>query len=338
MNGESLTERAARVLEEFGIMRTGRVTRLGGTASEVALADVASGPVVVRWRAGEFASDACLRFDHACLIRLAKAGLPVPVPQAAPSGATWVRDNQLTVEVLTWLSGEPFRAGDKLAIANLGRTLASFHAALANDLPVGKEEFVREDHPDLLQRYVTELVALCRSDQQRRQVAEIESQLEFVHHELDSGLYAQLPHTVIHGDIHPGNVAFQQSRVSAIYDFDYMSRQARVRDLCDALMFFAASRRRSLDCNDVRSLTQPYCLQPASCKLLIDGYEQISRLTDLDWQGLLLLLRSQWCQIRLRGSRKVPPPAKLEFVLGGFTEMIKRLDEWDDAWIQSLRR
>ena len=335
---KTFNERVARVLDAFGLVPARHITRLGGTASEVALANGDDGPVLVRWRAGEFNGEDYVRFDHACLVRLAGAGLPVPVPYTTPGGATSVRDDGSTVEVLTWLCGEPFQEGDDSSVADLGRTLARFHTALADDPPAGKENFVREDHPDLVQPYVAELAALCRSDQQRRDVGKIESQLERIRDELDSGLYDQLPHTIIHGDIHPGNVAFRNSQVSALFDFDYMSRQARARDLCDALMFFAASRELPLNPGDIQLLTQPYCLQMAPSRLLIDGYQQVSRLTDLDWQGLTLLLRSQWCQIRLRGSRKVPENSQLEFVLSGFMEMIDRLDQWEDSFLQELRR
>lgn len=196
--------------------------------------------------------------------------------------------------------------------------MARFHRALGSDPPAGKERFVREDHPDLLRPLLEELRPLCREESERAALHFLERQLELVRSELDEGLYASLPHAVIHGDVHPGNVAFENSKVAAFYDFDYMSWQARVRDVCDALMFFAAARPQPLDVDDIRSLTQSYRLELEACRRLIAGYEEISSLSDLEWRGLPLLLRSQWCQIRLRGSRKRPPDEKLAFATHDF--------------------
>jgi Ser/Thr protein kinase RdoA (MazF antagonist) len=131
---------------------------------------------------------------------------------------------------------------------------------------------------------------------------------------------------VIHGDIHPGNVKFKGARVAAVYDFDYLSEQARCRDLVDALMFFAASRREPLNPDDIRSLTQPFVLNPEWCSWLLGGYQQVSKLSELEWSAFPWLIRSQWLQIRLRGSRKVPPEEKLAFVLDDFFPLINWLD------------
>ncbi len=187
----------------------------------------------------EFADERLLRFDHECLLRLADAGLPVPR-----------------------------HAGRE----KVGRFLARFHAALGPKFPTGKEGFVREDHPDLLVEYVDRLQTHARNSKQLQGIAHIQRQLDRVRAELDSGLYQRLPKAVIHGDIHQGNVAFTDSDVSAVYDFDYMSVQARARDLCDALMFFAGDRQNVLDVDDIRSLVQPFKLNIRRAAVLLSGY------------------------------------------------------------------
>lgn len=332
-----LQQRAARALAAFGLPPASRIDRLGGTASDAAVASCGDRRWVVRWRNAEFAHVDYIRFDHACLTRLAVAGLPTPVPQRAPSGNTWIADNMGPVEVLSYVSGTPLQNGDHAAIADVGRTLAKFHEALADSPPAGKDGFVREDHPDLLAPYLAELNSLSSTNGQLAALQQISAELQLVRSELDSGLYDQLPQTVIHGDIHPGNIAFEDSRVSAIYDFDYMSWQARVRDLVDALMFFGAVRQSRLDANDIWSLTAPYELLSAPSTILVQAYHRISPLTDLDWQGMAWLLRSQWCQIRLRGSRKIPQDRRVAFVIDGFSEMIARIEFWQDSLLSKLR-
>ena len=47
------------------------------------------------------------------------------------------------------------------------------------------------------------------------------------------------------------------ARVAAVYDFDYLNRQARARDLCDLFMFFAAARPAPLDGGDITAFPLP---------------------------------------------------------------------------------
>jgi len=102
-------------------------------------------------------------------------------------------------------------------------------------------------------------------------------------------------------------------------------------------MFFAADRERPIDPDDIRSLTQPFTLDPPRCRHVLDGYQQIASLTGAEWEAMPWLIRSQWLQIRLRGSRKVPPEQKLAFVFDGFFQVVRWLDEQAPAFFERLR-
>jgi Ser/Thr protein kinase RdoA (MazF antagonist) len=295
------------------------------------------GRFVVRARPAEFANEGFIRFDHESLGRLAGAGLPVPRPRRRADGTSWFHAGQGVFEVLSWVGGDAFREGDRTAITALGSFLARFHKVLRDGIPAGKEGVLREDHPNLLVPYVEQLRGLCRRPEDAAQVEQLAGQLELVRRRLDQDLYPQLPQAVIHGDIHPGNVRFQGASVAAVYDFDYLSPQARCRDLVDALMFFAAKRRHAVNPDDIRSLTQPFALNLEWSAWLLDGYQEVSRVTDLEWAALPWLIRSQWLQIRLRGSRKVPREERLAFVLGGFFELIGWLNYEAEAFFGALR-
>ena len=159
------------------------------------------------------------------------------------------------------------------------------------------------------------LLASVTPNGQRQELDRIRQELGRVRRELDEKLWPELPKAVIHGDIHTGNVYFRDSRVAAVYDFDYLSLQARLRDVCDALMFFASLRHRPVEPDDIYSLTAPYRLDLQRATILLEGYQNTTRLTECEWDAIPWILRSQWCQIRLRGSRKVPVQQKLAFVL-----------------------
>ncbi len=269
--------------------------------------------------------------------RLSEAGLPVPTPLAMPNGSTWLRHDGRSYEVLTWVGGEPFDPRDLKAIYAMGEFLARFHLVLADDIPPGKDGQLREDHPDLLEPYLARLRVLAKKREHRRGLDEIARQLALVRDRLDKSLYPSLPKCVIHGDIHPGNVRFDHSRVSAVYDFDYLGLQARSRDVSDALSFFAGRRETPLNGDDIRSLTQPFSLDLERSRTLLRGYQNVNMLIDLEWQALPLLMRSRWLQMRLRGSRKVPDSEKVEFVLDRFFEVIDWLDRRGPRFFDELR-
>jgi hypothetical protein len=126
--------------------------------------------------------------------------------------------------------------------------------------------------------------------------------------------------------------------VSAVYDFDYLSLQARVRDLCDALMFFTATRDRPLDPNDIYSLTAPYLLDPDRAVVLLESYCKTNRLVECEWEAIPWILRSLWCQNRLRGSRKVKESQKLAFVLDRFFEQTDWLDQSSTELLAAVQR
>ena len=308
----------ATVLQAFGLEHARSIQALGGTATPKWAVTTRTGRYVVRIRPTQFAGPDCVSFDHAVLLRLAAGGLPVPRPLVTTAGETVLRRNGLVIEVLTWIEGAPWADGDPAALRGVGTFLARFHAIGAGDFPAGKQDQRREDHPDALQPGLDALRERTTDPGQRRQLDAIDDLLARGRRELEASLYASLPRAVIHGDFHPGNVRFRGPAVAALYDFDYLAVQARARDVVDALMFFASRRSAPFEPDLIRSLTQPFVPDLAAAQAVLAGYQAISPLTAGEWQALPLLLRSRWIQMRLRGSRKVPPAEQSGFVLADF--------------------
>jgi Ser/Thr protein kinase RdoA (MazF antagonist) len=300
---------------------------LGGTATPKFAVELPTGRFVVRRRPDEFASEPMIRFDHIMLERLFQKGLPVPRPQINRDGRTWVLLDKSVYEVLSCVEGELFTQGDVTAIKDVGCFLANFHLVSITDYPLGKEGMLREDHPDLLMPLAVSLQSVCTTKDDKNKILKIMDEIQFLRTHLEQRVYHTLPKAVIHGDIHPGNLKFRNSKVSAVYDFDYLSSQARIRDVCDALVFFASDRNDILNVDDIYSLTQPFRINCDLATVLLKAYNKITKIEKVEFQALPLILHSQWIQIRLRGSRKVPDYEKIPFVLQDFFSMLD--------WIES---
>ncbi|MFH1918811.1 MAG: phosphotransferase, partial [Planctomycetota bacterium] len=171
-------ETLSLVLDAFGLAPPGDVQAAGGTATAKWVVTSAAGRFVLRVRPAEVADEESIRFDHEVLRRLAAAGLPFPTPLARNDGSTWLRLGDRVYEVFPWVAGEPFDYGDAEAVHRLGTFLARFHQALGQDVPPGKEGRLREDHPSLLEPYVSGLCRLASSRRERGQLERISEQLE----------------------------------------------------------------------------------------------------------------------------------------------------------------
>jgi Ser/Thr protein kinase RdoA (MazF antagonist) len=314
-----------KVLATFSLGHAEVINLLGGTATKKFEAQTSKGRFVVRIRPTEFATEALTRFDHAILQNLADMQLPVPCPQKNTRGTTWTRIDREVFEVLSWVEGNYFDFNDTTALKSLGEFLAIFHSLQSEKIPEGKGGWLREDHPDLLRQYATQLISLCKFDTEKEHIRNIDTQLDHVRAAINP-IYSDLPKAVIHGDVHPGNLYFEDSKVSAVYDFDYLSIQARVRDISDAIIFFASNRDSAIIADDIHSLTASFKLNLERSLILLHGYHNINPLKEAEIQVLPEFMKSRWCQIRLRGSRKVEKSKKIDFVLNDFFEMIEHLN------------
>jgi len=160
---------------------------------------------------------------------------------------------------------------------------------------------------------------LAVTTEQRAALGDLEGQVRRVCGPLDQGLYHELTDTVIHGDFHPGNLFFHGSEVVAIFDLDWAHRGASLRDIADGLMFFCATRPGSLDPDDIRSLDQPWILDPERCRCFTRGYT-LERPLPEGTEHLGQIMLSRWLQCRIRGSRKVEPGQRISFATTGIEE------------------
>ena len=264
-----------------------------------------------------------VRSRHVFCDRLAEWGVPVARYLRTVRGASLLPTNGGYYEVQQWMPGESFVWRSTESLCGLAGALSRLHSY---PIQAGSESFPntqREDHPDRMLICCQELTSVARSRSQRRELDRIERLLQEVRSGLDGGLYTRLPHSLIHGDLHPGNVGFLADSVSAFYDLDYLSFQARSRDLIDGICFFCGDRVEPFRTDDIRLLTQPFTVRHDRVAVFLSAYQMLSPIAELEWDTFPLLILSRWIQIRLRGARKVPQADRIDFVLDRFFEPVE---------------
>jgi len=329
-------EQWREVLEAYDLPKDVLLEPAGGTATPKVLIETVSARYILRRRPADMVNPSWIAYEHALRNFLADRGFPAPPVVPARTGRTWVTLAGSTFEMSCVLPGTMVAAPDQAQLHQAGQTLAEYHQLGRQFYHPGKGDFVREDHIWILQPLLDQLFELTEDQRQRNELARLQETLDQVAQQLDSGLYASLEHSVIHGDFHPGNVLFQGERVSGVVDYDYASRGAVLRDIGDGLLFFAFRRAGVFDPHDIWSLAQVWIPDRQRAVRFLRGYCSIRPLP-ADWAHLHLLMLSRWLQQRLRGIRKVPAERKTQFCLTGLWQPVQWLTHDAPAWLADLK-
>ena len=148
----------------------------------------------------------------------------------------------------TWV--DPICTPEELV--NSAITLAQFHQAVDGFQPIGKR--LEPKILDLLP-VISHTVTVCPEIVKYTDFdAYLLENLELVLKDIDSTLavleasqVSGLPQMIVHCDYHPGNLKFQQSQVSGLFDFDWSKVDLRSFDVGLALWYFCASWKAPVD-------------------------------------------------------------------------------------------
>jgi Ser/Thr protein kinase RdoA (MazF antagonist) len=133
--------------------------------------------------------------------------------------------------------------------------------------------------------------------------------------ELPDQEYMALPHTLIHGDIQPANILVRDGAVVGMVDLDWCCWQARLYDLCNAILFCCAGHAEPVDGSDIASITQAPMLDPAVVAGFLHSYHRAAGdLTPEERAALVPLCMLTWCHTRVNGALKSPGAARRAFL------------------------
>ncbi len=344
-SGCSRTEewRPEEILFHYGFFPVDKVIPLkGGTANSNFLVEAAGKRLVLRVRNLNYSKESSVLYEQAYLNHLSLKGLPVPIRQRTKDESGFVWHNGRICEVFTFLEGEAFDPTNWEDLRSTGLFLGKLHNASGDFIPPCRKDIPRYDDPCLSMLMLDSLdnTPDCTGigKNAKQDIEYLKSQLNKIMSELPDPVYYSLPKAVVHGDFHPANLCFRDHAVAAIFDFDWVSVQPRLRDIADGILYFAAKRKAPIDGKDIYSLTQVCSMSLERSCAFVNAYKEASfdSLCDAELRALPSFLRARWIHSRLQATQKVPMCEKVKVLTNEVRGPLEWLDEHEDALIWDL--
>lgn len=324
------TDEAERILARYPIGRIRRAEeyRRGSRSAPKLKIRADEGLFLLKRRSVQRHPIDRIRFAHALQALLTARAVPVAPIVPSVGGATLVVEDSFAYELFRFVEGDRFdktprgaaRAGETLATLHrhardadcTGAVAASFHASTAvrsalERLPMSVTRADPGADPDALAELVAALAAMYE-----RAVDEI-----------DDGGFARLPHAVVHGDWHPGNLIFRSGEVAAVIDFDSARVEPRVTEVANAMLQFSLRGEAG-----VSPLLWPDELDAKRMQGLLHGYLLAAEAPlGPDERAML-----PWCMIEAMIAESAIPVANqgsfAELPGAAFMDLVRRKCDW----------
>lgn len=315
----------------------------GGTANQNFRVTGTKGSYVLRRRNPRYSSDMWIDYEAEYLNHLFAAGLPVPVPLTARDGDIRVRVGENVYQLYTEIrQGEPFQADNIKQIAAAGAFAGKLHSALRSFRPKTAKPLPRYDDPAVSAQVIAETVGARAADlsaDERELLDYVKAKTDELCERLPDSLYNRLPHTVIHGDYHPGNVGFADGEVCAVFDFDWISWQPRIRDVGDGIIYFSAIRPEPFDGGNIYSLTRGCTFDFERSAAVVAAYQQAASepLTAEELACLPLFMAARLIYSRIQALPKIPEERHVEMLTKEIAIPLDWLEEHGERYVRHLR-
>ncbi len=319
-----------RVLPSWDVGRLlGFPGERGGTANPAVVVDTERGRYFLKCRNLRYAAPAFLRHDHALMEHLADKGLCTPLALRSNTGRRWAGAAGQVYELYPYMPGEAHEPSSEEQLAEAGRQLAAFHQAAGDFYPPPGKEWPRYHDPAntiaALEWAAQELTSQTGPTPAARQreaaLADVRRLLD-VATELAADFtdteYTRHPMLTVHGDWHPANVKYHNDRICGIFDLDWATRQPRLVDLADGLIYFAGRRTARMDPADIRTLTAPFELDSDRMRIFLHGYIEHGAVSARELEALPRFMLARWLYCRADPMRrKIPREEAVDYLLDG---------------------
>ncbi len=311
-----------------------------GTANASVILRTPRGKLLLKRRNPRYDREEWVRFEHALMEHLRAREMPTPLALPTSEGARWARLDDSVYELYPYIEGEEHVAGNAKQIASAGEMLARFQEATSDFEPPCEKAWERYHSPEkiakglvgIMGRVGDELPDVLEGGRLNlgpvlslsEAVLTVGSLLE----RLPDESYWALPQTIVHGDYHPANLKFRGDEVVGIFDLDWCTRQPRMVDLADGLLFFCGWRREPVIPGDIWSLTQSFRMSAKLVRAFGAAYTSVITPTKEELRALPDLMRARWLYCRVDAmQRKVRRERQLEFLLRGLLGPLHWINE-----------
>ncbi|UCF42415.1 MAG: phosphotransferase [Planctomycetota bacterium] len=267
-----------------------------------------------------------VNFAHAVQTHLASKDFPVTnLVATRDQNDTVLQLNHHIYELFQFVTGYRYD-GSAEATIDTGRQLARFHQHLtdfANQSNLPKGSF----HDSNIVRRHLRTTGTQKGVTPAKKLQQTAEAL-MVLYNASSVRVSELgfdswPQQIVHGDWHPGNMLFNEGKLTAVLDFDSVKVAARVTDLANGMLQFSIVGDRP------NPADWPDYLDQAKLVQFLDGYRQVIDLQGDRFDSLFDLM------IETMIAEAILPVAATGFFghLSGleFLRMIQRKAEWIDT-------
>ena len=161
----------------------------------------------------------------------------------------------------------------------------------------------------------------------RNSVAFVLSLAEKLSAEYGSAIYAQVDDGFIHGDLNLTNILFtEDGSVAGLFDFDWAMPGTRIRDVADALHFFAGGLPKPFASSDIWGLTQIPRFDEKRSALFLESYNSCFPLSAVERQLLLCAWEARVLAFHIEGMAKVSSERRIEFLTREMPEFVQNTE------------
>ncbi len=305
----------AAVLAAYDLGPAAHIEQLNGTRNTNYVVHAGSTTLFVRRRHEKYSDPEWVAYDHAALLHLDSRGAPVLAPLKRPDGGTCFCYGGCCFEIFPFLESRCYRPENATQLTSAAAGIARFHQAGAGF----RQQYEKTASPraeTCPQRLLAVIERLAAAQPALGSTLSfLQKQLYLAAERFSAECYADLPRTLNHGDLHPGNALFSDTRLLALVDVDWMGRRPALYDLAYALLFFTGHRDEIDGKPDIWTLSQPFDFDAEQIALFLAAYQD--QVGVIPYDQLCLLpeqMRLTWLHCRLEGALKVPAHRWAEFL------------------------
>lgn len=319
------SEELAQVLSHYDIGVIHQVKPLSAGSRRVPKVVITSeqGKFLLKRRAKGKDDPYHVAFAHAIQTHLSESNFPLaPLVATCDENSTILQLDNRIYELFEFVTGSRYD-GTAEATTDTGCQLANFHRYLTDFAKKWKPPKGSFHDSTIVRRHLrtTGAEKAARPNKKLQIIAET---LMTIYNDSSVRVselgFDSWPEQIVHGDWHPGNMLFSDSKLTAVLDFDSVKIAPTVTDLANGMLQF------SIVGNRPNPADWPDYLDQAKLFQFLNGYRQVIELSENQLNSLLDLM------IETMIAEAILPVAATGFFgnLSGldFLKMIQRKAEW----------